>query len=524
VKRLRYGIPVFVVAWVLLLWMAPPLTSYLTNPDHGYQLSLGRLITLGAFPFVDLIFHYGPMVALTSAWALWCSGGLLGETIVCATGYAAALGCLAEVARARAGRIAGFLVPLVGLVFLARFYKWYFWLFPALALLLLHRYLARDAEPLRGLFTAGLTAGLCALYRLDLGVVLLILWCIVAVTGPRGLVQARFPIAILRVAVGFAAPVATWLVALAASGGTAALRSYGAATFDGGRGVVAGWSHGAAPFDASHLLSPASALWIALLVVPLCLLGGLALGSWQSRSAPADPRGDARFLAGASLLGIGLLPQALYRADPHHLLQALPPFLVVAPLLARQLSQELEARSHGWRHLGRLAVAAIALATLLSGIGLRSFGGKDLAPLASNGFERLADLAAGLTAPKPRYPISAAMWQLAALTPPDGRILVVPMSSQIYYFAERPMSGLLNIYAPSILSDPFWRERNLEHVREHPPEAILVRSGFVDPESQNARKLRASFPELEAFLRSRYTRVAFRRGPWTILQRPEGTG
>ena len=79
---------VFGLVLLVLLWRAPSLGFLLANPDHGYQLSLGRQILLGAFPYVDLMFHYGPLVAFTSAFNLGFLGGVMGETLVCALGYA----------------------------------------------------------------------------------------------------------------------------------------------------------------------------------------------------------------------------------------------------------------------------------------------------------------------------------------------------------------------------------------------------------------------------------------------------
>ncbi|MEM8805939.1 MAG: NAD-dependent epimerase/dehydratase family protein, partial [Cyanobacteria bacterium P01_G01_bin.38] len=36
----------------------PTLESFLENADHGYQLSMGKQVLLGKFPFVDFFFHY----------------------------------------------------------------------------------------------------------------------------------------------------------------------------------------------------------------------------------------------------------------------------------------------------------------------------------------------------------------------------------------------------------------------------------------------------------------------------------
>jgi len=507
----RHGLTVFLVSLVLLLWMAPPLADYLRNVDHGYQLSLARFITLGAFPFVDLFFHYGPLVAWTSALALWVSGGLIGETLLCATGYAASLTCLAWVGRARLGSLAGWVIPIVALLFLARFYKWYFSFFPAISLVILHRYLEGRPAPDRSLLIGGLSAGLCALFRFDLGIVLLTFWGLVVVTDRTAPSWSGFALRGLRVASGFVLPMLLWLGALAVEGGTDAIRNYGSATFDGGTGVVTGWSHGAAPFDPGAPFSASSGLRLALWILPIGLFAGLGVGGWRSFRLSGRAQSDARFLAGASILGIGLLPQAFYRADGQHLLQSLPPFFVVAPLLVREALREFGRQGSRATRAGRVLIAAVAAVMLVAGIGVSSFGRLDLAPLSSNGFERLRDLARGFG------PHDKAIRQITSITPPGSRILVVPMVPQIYYFAERRLSGVLNLYAQHILDDPKWRRLNFEHVRAHPPAAVFVTATWLDASSEEARILRASHPELDVYLRANYTEAAF-LGPLRILR------
>jgi hypothetical protein len=514
---LRHGLAVFGLAWLALLWVAPPLEGYLLNSDHGYQLSLARLIQLGAFPYVDLVFHYGPMVAWSSALALWLSGSLIGETVLCATGYAVAVACLAGVARARTGRIAGWVVPVLAIVFLARFYKWYFWIFPALALVSLHVHLAGDGKDRRDLLLAGVTAGLCGLFRFDLGVVLLALWLAVAFVGREGLVQRGFVGRVLWVVLGFLVPVGAWLGVLAGVGGIDAVADYRAATFDGASGVVSHWSQAPPRFDPTSPFSPESGLRLALTLLPLVLVAGLALGAWRARRRADTPERDARFLAAAALLGIGLLPQAYYRADGHHLLQALPPVFVVAPLAARQLRLELAARSRPVRRSALVAGALAALTAVVSGAGLLRFGGADLSSPASNGLARWTELARGLEGAPPG-PLTAALRRTASI-PPEARVLVVPMVPQVYYFAERPMSGVLNMYAPGILDDPHWRERNLRHVAAHPPHLVFTSQAMLHPRSPHARAFQRSQPELSRYLRANYREVAFTRGPWILLRR-----
>lgn len=242
------------------------------------------------------------------------------------------------------------------------------------------------------------------------------------------------------------------------------------------------------------------------------------VGAWRSLGRTGVDATEARFLAGASLLGIGLLPQAYYRVDAHHLLQALPPFLLVAPVVARRVIREAPGLPRAARHAAGAIGGALVLAALTAGVGLRSFGGSDLSPLASNGFARLSALARGLDPADPA-PLAAAIRGLAAAATPDERILVVPMLPQVYYFARRPMSGVLNMYAPHILEGARWRKRNLQNILAHPPGAVLVGAAFLNPRSQKAQTFRRSHPELNRYLRSTYREVASAHGPWRILHR-----
>jgi hypothetical protein len=151
------------VVMLCLLWRAPGLEFYYHSPDHGYQLSLGRQITLGKFPFVDMFFHYGPLTALTSAIGIWLSGSLLGETLICVIGYTAALFLVFALVRAHASTTTGLCATIFSFLMMSRFYKWYYWLFPLLSLYIFHRALVSKKRDIGYVFCFGI---ICLTYPL----------------------------------------------------------------------------------------------------------------------------------------------------------------------------------------------------------------------------------------------------------------------------------------------------------------------------------------------------------------------
>ena len=137
-RGIAQGWLVFGATTFALLWFAPDLFRFLIDTDHGWQLGMGRQILLGRFPGVDLLLFYGPLVGCTSALALWLAGSLIGEVALCSLGYGTALFLMHRIARRWVSPIAGWIVPLAGLLLLARFYKWSYWLFPVAVLYSYH--------------------------------------------------------------------------------------------------------------------------------------------------------------------------------------------------------------------------------------------------------------------------------------------------------------------------------------------------------------------------------------------------
>ena len=82
------GTIVFLGFLIVFLLKAPGLEFFMTSRDHGYQLSIGTQVLLGKVPGFDVVIAYGPLVMYTSALGLWLTHSLIGETILCSTGYA----------------------------------------------------------------------------------------------------------------------------------------------------------------------------------------------------------------------------------------------------------------------------------------------------------------------------------------------------------------------------------------------------------------------------------------------------
>ena len=90
-SSLRLTLTVFVAVLVYLLLRVPSPEFFLESDDHGYQMALGMAVVTGRLPGFDFVSQYGPFVAFSSALAYLLSGNLIGEIVLCAAGYAAAV-------------------------------------------------------------------------------------------------------------------------------------------------------------------------------------------------------------------------------------------------------------------------------------------------------------------------------------------------------------------------------------------------------------------------------------------------
>lgn len=520
-----FALGLFLTVFIGLLCQPPSLSTFLTNPDSGYQLGLGSQVLHGKYPYIGIIFHYGPLVAYMSAFGQWLTGNLIAEVIVCSLGYALSICFLFFITRQHSTRYWAYIVTIASYLLLARFYKWYYWLFPVALLYvvsLLQKETGGSKRYCRLIFLSGIVAGVATLFRFDLGLVffcffiayqILVLFC--PSSSPTG-----FWVSLGIFFCGFMLFFGTWLGILFCQGGLLAITHYFYAIFSGGSGVVQHWGISIPSFDWTAPFSYQSASAAIFTLLPTVYLCCLGFGFWGMRknSTPQSKR-ENLFLAAVAIMGLGIYPQGYYRADPAHALQIIPPSLIALPLLIEQ----------HWKITGGTRIQNIAKRLILTGIivwgaiaftGLLPYGGQDLSRSSFAGLNQLKRLAhplePGLEVLS-EYPASlqAMMNKVVAVTVPEDSILVVPLLPQIYYFTRRPLSGLLIGYAKGIHDNDFWRRKILEDVQRNQPKVVVASQDFFEMKIE--APFRESQPELYRYLSSNYQKILYQQDGWLVL-------
>ena len=510
------------VLLALTLASAPTLDYFLNSPDLGYQVSLGHLMLSGKFPFVNMFQHYGPLVTITSAAGQWIHDSVAPEVVICSLGYCLAMTCIFYVvvriaaARPAWAMVGGVMASFAAWCVLARFYKWYFWCFPMLTLACL----SHDGEDGRRWrirrFAAGLIVGVAFLFRHDLGTACL-LAAIAAIAAQVCLMptRRRMVLELLWLAGGFLLPIACWLGVLAAVGGKDSCGWYFSALWNSTSGTAQHWSLPLPHWDWRHPASNESCRFHLLAVMGLSYGIAVLFGAKALLLDCRNRSSDAILLLAAGLLGLALSPQALFRPDAQHILQVLPPALVVAACLVLRLldGQRSNVSLHGNRAL-RVTTALAYLALLVFPvIGIWPDIRTDLAPLGKDLPQRYRALAAGLDAANPANAMAQLAHTVQRHSSPGQPILVIPLLPQTYYWADRPMSGLLNGYA-GIFSQNLWRQRNLEAVQQEPPALVVADRDFLSG-NPNALFQKCN-PELYAWIKERYPRVVAEIGDCVV--------
>ncbi|NIS86617.1 MAG: hypothetical protein GWN10_16510, partial [Nitrospinaceae bacterium] len=376
------------------MWKAPSLTTFLLSPAHNIQIAYGKQALLGKVPYLDLIHFYGPLQIYTSAFGLWLSDTVIPEILICALGYAASLYLIFHLVEKESTWFHGAAAALAGYAFLSRFYKWYYWLFPLLALYFFRRFLHERRSREDGwLLAAGLAGGVGALYRVDLGLASLAFFSLAL--GALSLRPFRFSVWLWRMAVflvGFVSPLLLWALILIAQGGAEAWHLYWKGILDGSTGVVKHMSLPFPVFEPTAPFSTESALALAYYSFLIIYAGCLVQGVKMAWAGGEEKRGW--FLAAVGLMGAGIFPQALHRSDIAHLLQVLPPFLVGAGLLIPHLWHPVPASPRMQKAARGVAVVFLA-GLLTAGWNLKQFGGSDWASLISDPVHRYPGLARG---------------------------------------------------------------------------------------------------------------------------------
>jgi hypothetical protein len=522
IRIISYGWPL--VLLILMLASVPTLDHFINSPDMGYQLSLGRLMLLGKFPFVDMFQHYGPLVVFTSAAGQWIHHSTLPETIICAMGYCLAMVCIFRVVQRGAARpglamIVGIVASFSAWCILSRFYKWYYWVFPMLLLLALAR--SRGESKTRfWCFATGMIAGIAFLYRHDMGMA-----CIGSVMATlllqaySGGITRKFLVEMAWVLGGFVLPLACWFLTLTIVGGPISCRWYISAILSGTAGVTQHWRTPLPLWDWQAPLSEESCRFMVLAMMGLSFGVAIFLGAKdllrQKCSADAVP------LFAAGLLGVALSPQALYRPDLQHILQSISPLFVVASFIILRLVGRHDSQPPAaWKYATKVATALVYVTLLALPLGrLHAWLRVDLASLGTDLPGRYRSLAVGLDAADPNNAVVQVARAVQQHATPKQRILVVPLMPQIYYWVNRPMSGLLNGYA-GIFAGDTWRKRNLEAVQREPPSLIIVDRDFLNGKPDAL--FRKHNPELYDWLKKHYSHVVAECGTLVVCDGPSG--
>jgi hypothetical protein len=514
------GWAVLIAAFLYFLLRAPGIDFYMNSSDHGFQLSVGTQILKGRVPGIDVLIAYGPMVMYTSAFGLWASGSLIGETLVCCAFYALTIFLLYHLVAVYTSKRQGVLAAVFGVLLQARFYKWYLWLIPLVVLWVWHRYAnALPAHRFRWIACAGGLLGLCWLYRLDfgttnLGASLLILAFVAYDERPFPLRRMLRSGAVL--VASFAIVPLVWLAYLVIRVGPGAPWSYLSSTAEAMTAIVEGLSHPPPPFRS---------VIVAYWLIPGCYLASLCYGFLAGPSGGRDRR--RRFLVASALVGMACLHQSLHRMDPGHLLQVIPPAIVCISLLVAELLAGLPGLGLSTRKSTavRVAGACAGVLTLIVGVKLARWGETDLAPLSIWPNERYAGLANPL-GPANHDPRAAILAAVTRMTGPDDAILAFPLDPQFYAITNRRLSGRLHAYYQGLFSWPRAIVGNLRAIEADMPRFVLVPSDFdvrpdqcVDPLVGEGRQ---SHHELEAFIRREYSQVVLKDGGLIVLGRGSG--
>jgi hypothetical protein len=481
-SALRPTLVVFGIALLYLLLRVPNPEFFLDSDDQGYQMALGMAVANGSIPGFDFVSQYGPFVAFASWLGWFISGNVIGEIVLCAAGYAAAIALVYAYTSRHGNVMAAVLATVILLVLFSRFYKWYYWLLPILTLLTAERFAAaRSAGAPRWALLVGwgLLVGVGGLFRYDLLLEGLVFGAIVIVAvelTPMARIRANLAPAIREIAVfgvSCLALPAFYCALIWAFRGWHQLSLVLYSVIDGSLDTVV--HYGVRPFRfANDGFSFGNA--VAFLQVAFPIVCGIALYLSVSRMRFGKPaeRNESFPLFCAALMGLGLFPQALHRADDQHLLQVLPPFVITLGLLFSALiDAEAKIGKKSMATIG-FGFVALAMATIAPGAGndLRSPLRDQLA---------LWPYLAGLPDSAPEYAVADMASAIRRLTPPGATVfLVMPQTRMsMLFFAERRQPGLFPTYEPGMFSGDRWLKENAALLRRSPPDYLVLPRGSI---------------------------------------------
>jgi hypothetical protein len=579
IRPLFLDTTIFLGFFALLLLFAPGLGFFLTSQDHGYQLSVGAQVLLGKIPGVDIVIAYGPAVMYTSALGLWISHSLVGETILCAGGYALALFLIYRLVKESSSRPMGLAAGGLAFVLLARFYKWYIWLIPLVTLWTLHRYgSSPPSGRSRRAFVCGLVLGCCWLFRPDMATIqLLVGLAVVALAELRWSAAAALSMPARTVGEGFPPDI---LPRPRASQAIHPPTLRGVEVDHVSQSEILAWPEWcqarrpdllpvANTARRLSLLMAAFSIPLISWLVYLVLRGGpqapldyfrttiaaaLAVARGMAQRIPADGsvarayllapvvlitagcfslfreftgRGSprARFLLIASLVGLAAGYQAMHRMEPAHLLQVLPPVIVCgfvsfAGFRTWAANAPLKSGTSWTVALGGIAYFSLLL---IGAVGLMPWGRQDLVAASSSLAQRYWELTHPQLAAS-NYSEGRVIDCIRRNTPDGEAILVFPFDCQIYALAGRKVSGRLHGYYAGVLDDNQSQTENLAAIRREMPKLVVLPSDRRQPAAMNPSAVliarsRQSHRGVEDFVRAHYPHVVYDDGQFLVLGR-----
>jgi hypothetical protein len=271
--------------------------------------------------------------------------------------------------------------------------------------------------------------------------------------------------------------------------------------------------YGVRPFRfAANGTSFTNAVAFLQLALPVVYGIGLLLSARRLWSGKPTERHERFPLFCAALLGLGLFPQALHRADFQHLLQVLPPFVIVLGLLFSEfLHAEISAAR---RTYGAIGFGFAALALLI----VAPYAGDDLRSAFRNQTALWPKLA-GLPDSAPEYAVADMAAHIRRLTPPGSTVFFAMPQTRMpmLFFAERRQPGLFPTYELGMFSGERWLAENAARLRRSPPDYIVLALGSA----RSPGPLAPYVPEVLAEWQARYKTIVY-QNPYFVLLAPNG--
>jgi hypothetical protein len=266
------------------------------------------------------------------------------------------------------------------------------------------------------------------------------------------------------------------------------------------------------PFQIDLVQPAAQVLALSLLqvIVPVVYVTGMLVAIRSFFRNPPRLLAREYTLFCVALTGFGIFPQALHRADIHHFLQVIPPFIIVVAILGRDIVWALP-RYHRLRRVAGAASIGLVLALLAM---IQPVAALDLGPLVRNPV-RTWQMLAGLPGSFGSNSVADMASAIRRLTPPGSSVFLVmaPTDMPLLFFANRHQPGLFPTYESGMFSGPFWLERNRAILDRSPPDFLVLPTAGTRSDDIPAPFI----PDLERLWLRRYSVVLYANERYRLL-------